>query len=127
MVKKKSKKKASKKKRPQREEPRGKPVKRVKATTAKKKTPVPRGNKKGFNAEEYVRTMAQRSQSGGCKVCCYPNVAKKLSEVIEHMDSQRVKIPATQLLRDFTKHYAGFKCSDEKFRKHIRECLERDL
>ena len=85
-----------------------------------------RGNKRGLNAEEYVRTMAQ-SQSGGCKVCCYPNIKKKVDEIAEQMDMQRVKIPAAQLLRDLKKHYDGFRCSDEKFRQHIRECMGRDL
>ena len=110
--------------------------KTAKKKTAKKRTvtvkaakvparPTVRGTKKGLNAEEYVRAMAQKSLTGGCKVCCHPNIAKKLAEITEQMDAQRVKIPATQLLRDLKSHYQGFSCSDEKFRKHIRECMGR--
>lgn len=103
--------------------------KRTKARSSsgpKKKASARARGKRGLNAEEYVRTVAQKSNAG-CGVCCYPNVAKKLEEISTQMDAQRVKIPAAQLLRDLKKHYEGFSCSDERFRKHIRECMEREL
>lgn len=97
---------------------------RKKATKAKKILSGG-GGKRGLNAADYVRGVAQANKSAGCGVCCYPSVKKKLDEIFEQMDAQNVKISAAQLRRDLQKHYTKFQVSDKKFRDHVRDCLER--
>lgn len=103
------------------------------AKNAKAPQPKLSGTSDRFNAADYVMSVARtQKSSGGCRVCIYPRVAKKLKEIFEEMSRQRVKISRPQIRADLIAYYSGdgpeghvnFECSSEKFSEHWRRCLK---